>query len=110
MDATAVALSKQLRDQENVDLVIALTHARLGNDIRFALATGATDDPDRASSHGVDLVLGGHDHMFYWGRGVDSDGSYEQDREALGSEMDRGCRIVKSGTGEGTRSAVTECN
>ncbi|CAG8700457.1 11987_t:CDS:2, partial [Dentiscutata heterogama] len=57
-------LSAQLRDPNGphvVDLVIALTHCRLSNDIK--LAKQCKDD--------IDLMLGGHDHFYYIGKGCD---------------------------------------
>lgn len=46
-------LAHQLREDYSCDLVIALTHMRIPNDRRLA-----------ALVPGIDLVLGGHDHLF----------------------------------------------
>lgn len=46
-------LAKKLREEEGVDLVIALTHMRVPNDRRLA-----------EESSGIDLILGGHDHHY----------------------------------------------
>ena len=47
----ANTLTAQLKDEENCDIVIALTHMRQPNDIKLA---------ENASR--IDLILGGHDH------------------------------------------------
>ncbi|XP_054722641.1 trifunctional nucleotide phosphoesterase protein YfkN-like [Uloborus diversus] len=46
-------LAIQLKDEQNVDYVIALTHMRTPNDIRLA------ENVDE-----IDLILGGHDHVY----------------------------------------------
>lgn len=45
-------LSSMLREEEGCDIVIALTHMRQPNDERLAKL-----------STGIDLILGGHDHV-----------------------------------------------
>lgn len=51
------------------------------------------------STHGVDIVLGGHDHLYYVSRGVTSWEGYDTSQEALGAEHDqRDILVVKSGT------------
>ncbi|EPQ31763.1 uncharacterized protein PFL1_01095 [Pseudozyma flocculosa PF-1] len=99
MAKTALRLSEKLRDPqgEACELVIAITHSRLPNDIDFANAVGAVANAD-ASQHGVDLVLGGHDHVYYVGNGA---AAYEGDdfsRGEPGTEKDKGAMVVKSGT------------
>ncbi|XP_065570879.1 mannosylglucosyl-3-phosphoglycerate phosphatase-like isoform X2 [Artemia franciscana] len=49
----AKELSTQLKTTQGCDFVIALTHMRTPNDLRLAEA-----------NTGVDLILGGHDHVF----------------------------------------------
>ena len=44
-------LSRKLKDEDNCDIVIALTHMRNPNDIRLA-----------ENAPRIDLILGGHDH------------------------------------------------
>ncbi|GAB6023701.1 hypothetical protein CHUAL_008461 [Chamberlinius hualienensis] len=46
-------LARQLKDQQGVDYVIALTHMRSPNDVRLA------ENVDE-----IDLILGGHDHVY----------------------------------------------
>ncbi len=85
MAETALQLSTELRDPtgpHKVDIIIALTHCRLPNascmnagraikltvrfvqDIDLANTLGAVKDAD-SSKHGVDLLIGGHDHIYY---------------------------------------------
>lgn len=46
-------LAKYLKEEEKVDYVIALTHMRFPNDSRLA-----------ANVNDIDIILGGHDHVF----------------------------------------------
>lgn len=49
--------------------------------------------------HGVDLLLGGHDHLYYVSKGVTSWEGYDISENVLGAEEDHGdILIVKSGT------------
>ena len=47
-------LAGQLRAEEAVDLVVAVTHMRIPNDVRLAIELAGV----------VDLILGGHDHSY----------------------------------------------
>jgi 5'-nucleotidase len=47
-------LAKKLREEDGVDVVVALTHSRMPNDILLA-----------QKAVGIDLILGGHDHEAY---------------------------------------------
>jgi hypothetical protein len=47
---------------------------------------------DVASKHGVDILFGGHDHIYYIGRGVDSWANYEHVAGEPGTEADDGVR------------------
>ncbi|THH15603.1 hypothetical protein EW146_g4905 [Bondarzewia mesenterica] len=107
MAETGINLSKQLRDSTGkykCDLIIALTHARVPNDIvlakkLFALTPSAQKNHNIANEHGVDIILGGHDHLYFIGRGVDAWEGYDLSSEVLGAEDDDGdVLIVKSGT------------
>ncbi|KAI0085451.1 Metallo-dependent phosphatase [Irpex rosettiformis] len=100
-------LSKKLRDPDGeykCDIIIALTHARIPNDITFAKALSAHSpavqkEKQTASTHGVDIILGGHDHLYYISKGVTSWRGYDIHEEVLGAEKDEGdILIVKSGT------------
>ncbi|KAJ9478434.1 5'-nucleotidase [Pseudozyma hubeiensis] len=99
MVKTADKLSRILRDPqgEACELVIAITHSRLPNDIDFANAVGAFSNPD-PNSHGVDLVLGGHDHIYYVGNGASDYSGDEFPRGEPGTEKDERAMVVKSGT------------
>lgn len=104
MVKTAISLSQELRDKNGphrVDLIIALTHCRVPNDIDLANALGAVKDSDSQvkDQHGVDLLIGGHDHMYYIGRGADEwTGFAREDGHIPGAEQDTGVRLIKSGT------------
>lgn len=97
MKATAMELSKVLRGgPEKCELIIALTHSRLPNDVHLANELGAVSNAD-PSSHGVDLVLGGHDHVYYVGRGVTSFEGNAYDDAMEGSKGDSHTLLIKSG-------------
>ncbi|GLB35152.1 putative 5'-nucleotidase family protein [Lyophyllum shimeji] len=107
MTEAGLDLSRRLRDpggEYRCDLIIALTHSRLPNDISLAksllaLSPSAQKRHPFASSHGVDLILGGHDHIYYVGKGVTSWENYDVTEVVLGAEEDHGdVLVVKSGT------------
>ncbi|KAJ7074326.1 Metallo-dependent phosphatase-like protein [Mycena amicta] len=105
MKSVGLELSERLRGAEhNCDLVIALTHCRVPNDISLAkdllaLSPSAQKKHPIASSHGVDLLLGGHDHLYYASRGMSSWDGYDLNQKVLGGEADNGDVLVcKSGT------------
>ena len=51
------------------------------------------------SRHGVDLILGGHDHLYYASKGVSGWINYDITQDVLGAEKDEGDVLVaKSGT------------
>lgn len=54
---------------------------------------GAVADRDGVENeHGVDLIIGGHDHMYYIGKGATSwEGNVGQ-RDAPGTEEDKAVR------------------
>ncbi|CAO3651839.1 unnamed protein product [Cunninghamella blakesleeana] len=93
-------LSNMLRDPNGpykVDLVIALTHMRVPNDIKLAQSCQDT----------IDLVLGGHDHFVYMSKSIDIIGEHWSREENLkdvgfdpeGTIQDTSrIRVVKSGT------------
>ncbi|KAI0928269.1 hypothetical protein AcW1_005566 [Taiwanofungus camphoratus] len=100
-------LSRRLRDpngEYKCDVVIALTHARVPNDIALAkalnaLSPSAQKDHSIASTHGVDIILGGHDHLYYISHGVTAWDGYDITHPVLGAEEDKGdVIVVKSGT------------
>ncbi|TFK67898.1 Metallo-dependent phosphatase [Pluteus cervinus] len=107
MADTGIELSKRLRDPQGeyrCDLILALTHSRIPNDIELArqiyafspAAQGVTPIHDL---HGADLLLGGHDHIYYISKGVTKWENYDVNKLVLGSAGDRGdVLVVKSGT------------
>lgn len=54
---TATEYAKKLREEQGCTYIIALTHMRLKHDKIFA-----------REIPGIDLVLGGHDHEYYFGQ------------------------------------------
>ncbi|KAF8630348.1 hypothetical protein AX15_002916 [Amanita polypyramis BW_CC] len=99
-------LSRRLRDPQGeyrCDVIVALTHSRLPNDITLAkklLALSPMAQMNRpiTNEHGVDLVLGGHDHLYYASKGFDGWEGYDPQEAVLGAENDAGdTLIVKSG-------------
>ncbi|EIE88071.1 hypothetical protein RO3G_12782 [Rhizopus delemar RA 99-880] len=93
-------LSSQLKDPNGphrVDIVIALTHMRVPNDLK--LANACKDE--------VDLILGGHDHFYYISKSIDIVGdawSREENLKDVGFDPEKDIedtdrlRVVKSGT------------
>ncbi|ORY29141.1 hypothetical protein BCR39DRAFT_532806 [Naematelia encephala] len=101
MKETALELSKELRDphgEHKVDIIIALTHCRVTNDIRLANQLGAVQKDGMETQHGVDLLIGGHDHMYYIGKGATAWEGFAGNRTAEYLEEDQGVRLIKSGT------------
>jgi hypothetical protein len=64
----------------------------------FAL-TPSSQSSDIANEHGADIILGGHDHLYFVGRGVDEWDNYDLSDHVLGAEEDNGdVMVIKSGT------------
>jgi 5'-nucleotidase len=66
-------------------------------DINLAKSLGARVSPD-VSQHGVDLILGGHDHLYYVGKATTEWEAYEVDASLLGTDGDDGVLVIKSGS------------
>ncbi|KAI9466021.1 Metallo-dependent phosphatase [Lactarius psammicola] len=107
MEETGKRLSQVLRDPtgpHKCDIIIALTHSRLPKDIQLAkqllaITPSSQSSSDIANEHGVDIIFGGHDHLYFVGRGVDKWDNYNLSRHVLGAEHDKGdALVVKSGT------------
>ncbi|KAG6812759.1 hypothetical protein H0H92_000674 [Tricholoma furcatifolium] len=104
MSETGLDLSRRLREEHRCDLVIALTHCRVPNDIALAkslhaVSPSAQKNQPIAESHGVDIILGGHDHLYFVSKGVTSWENYDLDEVVLGAEEDHGdILVMKSGT------------
>ncbi|EGE04604.1 5'-nucleotidase [Trichophyton equinum CBS 127.97] len=96
--SVARTTARYLRESKKCDLVIALTHMRLAEDIAVSQNT-------RAGSGRVDLILGGHDHDVVQRSSTDSNNDPRVHRPGLtsGSATEICCtegdiRIIKSGT------------
>ncbi|TFK74393.1 Metallo-dependent phosphatase [Pluteus cervinus] len=112
-------LSRKLRDPagpHKCDLVIALTHSLFPDDIKIAKAlyalspeAQAKPEVDIASRHGVDLLLGGHDHVYWISKGLSGSWEgYDNDKPIPNTESDGGdTLIVKSGTDFRELSEIT---
>ncbi|KAF5387159.1 hypothetical protein D9615_001693 [Tricholomella constricta] len=107
MAETGLDLSRRLRDPEGgyrCDFIIALTHSRIPNDITLAksllaFSPSAQESHPIAPSHGIDLILGGHDHLYYVSKGVSSWEGHDLTEDILGAEDDHGdVLVIKSGT------------
>ncbi|KAK0240597.1 Metallo-dependent phosphatase-like protein [Armillaria nabsnona] len=106
MKKVGISLSQRLRDPDGeykCDIIVALTHSRVPNDITLAkdllaLSPSAQKNQPIHSSHGVDLLLGGHDHLYYASKGCEWQG-YDTSEDVLGAKDDHGdVLVVKSGT------------
>ncbi|EIN11144.1 Metallo-dependent phosphatase [Punctularia strigosozonata HHB-11173 SS5] len=100
-------LSVKLRDsagQYKCDIIIALTHSRYLKDIKlarelFALSPAGQAAKNIASEHGVDLLLGGHDHVYWISKGVSGWDGFDLNTLQPDAADDQGdVLIVKSGT------------
>lgn len=106
MKTVALDLSKQLRDPDGphkCDIIIALTHSRLPNDIQLAKDLHARIGSGVVSEHGCDIILGGHDHFYYVSKFVqdatpETWKGYDMTQSFLGAEEDDGVLVIKSGT------------
>ena len=65
----------------------------------FALTPSAQKKHEIVNEHGADLILGGHDHLYFVGRGVDAWDNYDLTDKPLGAEKDEeDIMVIKSGT------------
>ncbi|PPQ69860.1 hypothetical protein CVT26_014137 [Gymnopilus dilepis] len=65
----------------------------------FALSPSAQRSHPISSEHGVDIILGGHDHIYFASRGISSWNDYDTSRKTFGAEHDQGdILVIKSGT------------
>ena len=65
----------------------------------FALSPSRQKDHSTDNEHGADILFGGHDHLYYIAKGVDSWDGFEVTRPTLGAEADEGdVLVVKSGS------------
>ncbi|KFY80136.1 hypothetical protein V499_00972 [Pseudogymnoascus sp. VKM F-103] len=93
----AQGTARRLRQRENCDLVIALTHMRLAEDIAVAHAT-------RSGEGWINLLLGGHDHNVVQRASTDDETNPDVAQQgvpptdAAATDYQGDVRIVKSGT------------
>jgi len=98
MEEVGIELSKTLRGEPyNCDLILALTHSRLPNDITLGHQLGAKRNA-HPNQHGADMLFGGHDHMYYIGHGIDEWEGWDFSHVVLGAKEDTDTLLVKSGT------------
>ncbi|PPQ85477.1 hypothetical protein CVT24_008704, partial [Panaeolus cyanescens] len=90
--------------EHKCDFVIAVTHSRIPNDIKVARALGALsrkaqENTDITSTHGVDILLGGHDHIYGISKGVTEWNGYDINSHQKGADDDKGdTLVITSGT------------
>lgn len=92
--------------ERETNLLLSKGHTYLPQDITLAKALLALSPSAQskskseiASSHGVDILLGGHDHLYYVSKGVTSWDGYDVKEPVLGAENDEGdVLLIKSGT------------
>jgi 5'-nucleotidase len=64
----------------------------------LALSPAAQKKIPIAALHGADILLGGHDHLYYVAKGVTSWQDFDITKDVLGAEDDNGdILVVKSG-------------
>ncbi|KAG8217209.1 Metallo-dependent phosphatase [Butyriboletus roseoflavus] len=65
----------------------------------LASSPSAQKNRSIAGEHGVDIILGGHDHLYFASKGVTTWDGYDVSKPSIGSEGDDGdILVVKSGT------------
>lgn len=65
----------------------------------FALSPSGQKEHPIENEHGVDLLLGGHDHIYFAPKGVDAWDNFDTKNPGVGAEDDKGdVLVVKSGT------------
>ena len=73
----------------------------------LALSPSSQKETPIASQHGVDLILGGHDHSYFVGQGVNSWDNFNISEKVLGAELDNGdVMVIKSGSDFRDLSAI----
>ena len=73
----------------------------------LALSPSGQKENPIASQHGVDLLLGGHDHSYFVARGVNSWDNLDVSAKVLGAELDNGdVLVIKSGSDFRDLSAI----
>jgi 5'-nucleotidase len=75
------------------------SNSRVPNDLALAKAVNALSSSgqkgkDISNEHGADLLLGGHDHLYFVSKGVDAWENYDLKQTVLGAEADDGSVLV----------------
>ncbi|KAG9318101.1 Metallo-dependent phosphatase-like protein [Chiua virens] len=103
MAETGIEMSQRLRGEHQCDLIIALTHARVPNPkicwpylprrLLKAIARFAGE-------HGADIIMGGHDHLYFVSKGVTTWEGHDvlEAQQRIGNWTTGDILIVKSGT------------
>lgn len=87
-----------------LSLAVSLPRSIVVQDVKLAKDVNANSpavqgQESTATKHGVDLILGGHDHLYYISKGVTVWEGYDTTQDVLGAEKDEGdILVVKSGT------------
>lgn len=75
-----------------------LQDIKLAKDL-LASSPSAQQTCSIVGEHGVDILLGGHDHLYFVSKGVTTWDGYDTSKPSIGSERDNGdILVVKSGT------------
>ncbi|KAF8503744.1 Metallo-dependent phosphatase [Russula emetica] len=104
MAETGKRLSRILRDPTGPHKCDIISCSDSRADIQLAkqllaLTPSSQSSSNIANEHGVDIILGGHDHLYFVGRGVDEWDNYNLSGHVLGAEEDKGdVLVIKSGT------------
>lgn len=65
----------------------------------LALSPSAQATQPIHNLHGIDIILGGHDHLYYVSKGITSWENYDTTQSVLGAEDDHGdILVIKSGS------------
>ena len=79
-------------------LTIHIQDILLAKELLALSPSGQKENPI-ALQHGVDLILGGHDHLYFVGRGVSSWDNFDVSEKVPGAELDNSdVLVVKSGS------------
>ena len=92
---TDALLAQRTKCLHFVSLIKTASH--FAQDIQLAKELIARPSPD-PTQHGVDLLLGGHDHLYFVSKGVAAWDGYVIGSESLGAEQDDGVYVIKSGS------------
>jgi len=70
----------------------------LSLELGYRSRKGSTSTTPISNEHGVGLILGGHDHLYFFSQAVDEWENYDRSDEVRDAEADKGeILVVKSG-------------